>query len=191
MIMKSGTIRKWARKAARAMDATTEKGLRNRVWIAVILSVAATMIDYYFVYPNYSALPDRIPTMHDWDGAATQWGDKSVFLEFEIQRLFSFIFTVGACWLLTNFFSQFMVRRVACFLIEVTMLCITTGVGISLVMLQIAMGDRSAKVSDYWEGVIMLVSIVLMLAELISDCIKIRKAQKAAESAQSHPDTSL
>lgn len=171
------TIKKWAGKAMRAMDATTDKGLRNRVWMAVILSIAATMVDYYFVYPNYSALPDRIPTMHDWDGAATQWGDKRVFLEFEIQRLFSFIFTVGICYLLTTFFNQFIVKRLACFFIETTMLCITTGVGISLVMLQIAMGDRSAKVSDYWEGVTMLVFFIMMLAELISDCIRIKKAQ--------------
>lgn len=174
--MNSAKIKDRARKAMLVMDATTEKGLRNRVWMAIILSIAATMIDYYFVYPNYSALPDRIPTMHDWEGAATQWGDKSVFLEFEIQRLFSFIFCVGACWLMTYFFNQFMVKRIACFLIEANMLCITTGVGISLVMLQIAMGDRSAKVSDYWEGVIMLVWLLLMLVELISDCIKIRKA---------------
>lgn len=170
-------LRNFAGAAMRAMDATTEKGLRNRVWISVILSIVATMVDYYFVYPNYSALPDRIPTMHDWDGAATQWGDKSVFLEFEIQRLFTFIFTIGACWLMTTFFKQFIVKRIACFFIETTMLCITTGVGISLVMLQIAMGDRSAKVSDYWEGVIMLFWLVIMLAELISDCIRIRKAR--------------
>lgn len=176
--MNSSKIKEKAGKAMLIMDATTEKGLRNRVWLAVILSIVATMIDYYFVYPNYSALPDRIPTMHDWDGAATQWGDKSVFLEFEIQRLFSFIFCVGACWLMTNFFKQFIVKRIACFFIETTMLCITTGVGISLVMLQIAMGDHSAKVSDYWEGMIMLFWLVLMLAELISDCIKIRKAAK-------------
>lgn len=178
-IMNWETIKKGAGKAMLAMDATTEKGLRNRVWMAIILSIAATMIDYYFVYPNYSALPDRIPTMHDWDGAATQWGDKSVFLEFEIQRLFSFVFTVGACWLMTHFFTQFTVKRLACFFIETTMLCITTGVGISLVMLQIAMGDRSAKVSDYWEGVVMLVFLAMMLAELIIDFIRIRKAQKA------------
>lgn len=171
-------IKAWAGAAMLAMDATTEKGLRNRVWMAVILSVAATMIDYYFVYPNYSALPDRIPTMHDWDGAATQWGDKSVFLEFEIQRLFTFVFCVGICWLMTHFFKQFIVKRIACFFIETTMLCITTGVGISLVMLDIAMGDRSAHVSDYWEGVIMLGWLVIMLAELVGDCIKLRKAGK-------------
>lgn len=170
-------ITTWAGKAMQAIDATTEKGLRNRVWIAVILSFAATMLDYYYVYPNYSALPDRIPTMHDWDGAATQWGDKSVFLEFEIQRLFSFIFCVGTCWLITNFFNQFIVKRIACFFIEATMLCITTGVGISLVMLQIAMGDRSAKVSDYWEMVIMLGWLAIMLTELIIDCIRIRKVR--------------
>lgn len=174
--MKLQKIKEWAGKAMSAMDATTEQGLRNRVSIAIVLSVVATMVDYYFVYPNYSALPDRIPTMHDWDGAATQWGDKRIFLEFEIQRLFSFIFCVSACWLMTHFFKQFTVKRIACFFVETMMLCITTGVGISLVMLQIAMGDRSAKVSDYWEGVIMLVWLVIMLAELISDCIKIRKA---------------
>lgn len=162
-------------KAMAAIDGSSEKGVRNRLWVAIILSIVAILSDYLVLYPNYSALPDTVAFERDWHGAVTRWADKSVFLEFEIQRLFVLIFSVGIGWLLAHFRKTFMAKRLACFIIEMTMLAITTGVGISAVMLEIELGNLDAHVSDYWELVIMLFWAVIMSAELLYDWSNIRK----------------
>ena len=157
------------------VDGGNEKGIRCRFWFAVLLSVIAIAVDTALVYSNYDYLPRTVPVLSDWDGVVQEWGPKTEFWQYEIQRIILLILCLIVGFLIVLLNPQSIIaKRTKCLLAETAMLIITTGVGISTVQLQLALGDYTQEISDYWEVTIMLGWFALSLVEYGFDVRKLR-----------------
>lgn len=170
------------RKLSVMMDATTSIGRRTRFWIAVIFSIAAISVDSFMIWSNYDYLPARVGVLHDWDGVPQEWGDKSLFIRYCIERALIFILWVSAGWTLLHFKREsVIVKRFVVLLLEIAMLAVTTCVGISIAVMQSSLGVKDASVSEHYEYIVMSFWVVIMVAEFVSDILKLKKGNKTKE----------
>ncbi|MCQ2059142.1 MAG: hypothetical protein MJY71_04835 [Bacteroidaceae bacterium] len=161
------------------LSGRNRKGMRNRLIIAVSLSVIAILVDSYLVYTNYEYLPSHIGTYYNWDYVATVTKPKSVFWNYEMQRFVVLAVMVCAGWLTYSRDKASPVRfRVFTLLSEIANLIILTGVGISVIMLAISRGDSTKTVSDNVEFSVMYVWLTILLLEFFFD-IRFLKQNKA------------
>lgn len=152
------------------LSGRNRKGMRNRLIIAVSLSVIAILVDSYLVYTNYEYLPSHIGTYYNWDYVATVTKPKSVFWNYELQRIAVLAVLVCAGWWIYVRNRASLIRfRIFALLAETANLIILTGVGISVIMLAISRGDTTSKVSDYVEIAVMYVWLVILLFEFFFD----------------------
>ena len=161
------------------MSGRNWKGMRNRIVLATVLSVVAIAVDSYMVYKDYDYLPSFVATTFEWSGIALNLEHKSVFIDYEIERVIVLCLFLAVGYLIYRRDKTSIVRfRTFSLLAETANLVILTGVGVSCVMLALSMGDKSQSVSDYWEFTIMFFWLALSLVEYYFD-LRFFKNQKA------------
>lgn len=176
-------VKKHGGTLASYMDTKTARGMRNRYWIAIITTIVAILVDTVMVSYNYQYIPRLVPILSDWDCNVVQWGSKTVFWEYEIQRVALLVGSILIGWLLRRMKPQSAIlRRTECLIVETAMLLITTGVGISIATLALVMGDKTQRISDYWETTIMTFWFLLLLVEYITNIVFLHKQAKAPQS---------
>ena len=165
---------------AKGMSGRNAKGIRNRLVLAIVMSVIAILVDSYLVYTNYDYLPSNIGTWYDWDSIATVTEHKSVFWKYELQRIVGLLVFIVAGWMVYARNKKSLIRfRTFTAIVETANLVILTCVGISIIMLTISIGDQTRTVSDYWEAVVMYIWFIILLIEYISDIRFLKKENEA------------
>lgn len=159
-----------------ALSGRNMKGIRNRIILAVVVSLIGIGIDTYLVFTNYDYLPSLIGTNYGWDYAASVVESKSVFWDYEVQRLVLLLIFVIVGWLIRRSDTTSIIRfRTFQVLAETANLIIMTGIGISIVMLYISLGDDSKKLSESLDCIVMLVWLGILIVEYIFDLKFLRK----------------
>lgn len=153
-----------------ALSGRLRKGMKLRFVIAVALAVTAILVDSYMVYTNYDYLPSYVGTYYNWDYVATVIKPKSVFWNYEMERIAILLIFVGIGLVVYSRNKASLIRfRSLTFLAETANLIIMTGVGVSIIMLAISTGDTSQQVSDNVEFIVMIVWFAILLVEYIFD----------------------
>lgn len=161
-----------------ALSGRNMRGIRNRIILAVVVSLISIGIDTYLVFTNYDYLPSLIGTNYGWDYAASVVESKSVFWDYEVQRLVLLLIFVIVGWLIRRSDTTSLIRfRTFQMLAETANLIIMTGIGISIVMLYISLGDDSKKLSESLDCIVMLVWLGILLVEYIFDLKFLRKGK--------------
>lgn len=178
------TIKQILQYISKHTEGTNYEGRRNRTWLAVILSIVSIAVDYTLVVMNYDYLPNRVAILYDWNNMPIAWADKSVFFEYETERvLLLVVLSLISVLIYKRKGGSAVAQRIICFLMEMTMLAITTGVGISIAALLVEMHDPEATVSDYWENAIMLFWAVVMTGEMLYDFYRMKQAETIQRTA--------
>ncbi|MDO5446422.1 MAG: hypothetical protein Q4F34_01410 [Prevotellaceae bacterium] len=172
-------VSKTARSIMKAMDASTPHGIRFRTRFAIICALVFIAIDTIFVTYNYKYIPNTVPILHDVNGVLVEERQKSVFFEYELERILMLIGTAIVAWLIKSRFKSIITyARTRCFLFDVVNLFITSLTGISMIELAIAKGEDPGTLSYFEEFMIFLFWFIVMLGEYINDVRKIRKYLK-------------
>lgn len=172
-----------------ALSGRVRKGMKTRLVLAISLAVIAILVDSYMVYTNYDYLPSYVGTYYNWDYVATVTKPKSVFWNYELERIAILLICVCAGMIVHSRNKASLVRyRIFTLLAETANLFILTGVGISLIMLAVSTGDNTQKVSDNVELTVMYVWLLILIVEFIFDIRFIKKDCSEALPAENEDD---
>lgn len=158
------------KKAAKYLMARCEEGIRIRLWMSVVMAVGALLVNVFYIKPEYDHLPKIVPLFFDMAGEIAQWGDKTLLYDYAEIRIAFFVIMVLIGWALCKSKNNSLLgKRQRLLVIDIANLVILTGVGMTLVYIEIAKGESSEKLSEEWEYLIMFVWLVVYIYEYISD----------------------
>lgn len=153
-----------------ALSGRKLKGMKTRYVLAIVLAILSILVDAYFLYTNYNYLPSQIGTIYDGTDIALVKEDKAVLWDYELQRIVILIVSVVVGLLVRAVNRASIVRRrISLLLVETASLIIMTGVGISMVLLALSLGDNSQKLSNFFEVAVGLLWLAILLVEFRSD----------------------
>lgn len=176
-------IQQFVAPLSSAMSGRNLKGIRNRTVFAVGITMIGIGIDTFFVFTHYDYLPSLIGTGYGWDYTASSVESKSVFWNYEVQRLVLLLIFAAVGWLIHRSDRTSITRfRTFQFLVETANLIILTGIGISVVMLYLSLGDEGKKLSETWDCVVMLVWFGILLVEYVFDLKFLRKEKTPTQT---------
>lgn len=158
------------KKVLEYLTARTQAGITARLWIAVLMSVAALLVNVFYISPEFDLLPQVVPLLFDVNGEIAEWGDRSLMSNFTVLRIVFFLIMLLIAWLIYKAKGCTLLgRRMGLLVVDIANLVITTVIGMSLVYLEIAHGDTTQKLSELWEYAVMLFWILILIVEYITD----------------------
>ena len=152
------------------LTARSEKGIKTRLWFAVLMSVAALLFNVLYISPQFEQLPQEVPLLFEVNGDVAEWGHQSMITDFAVHRAIFFIIMVFIGWAICRAMGNSLLgKRIRLLVIDIANMVVTTVVGITLVYMEIAKGDLTQKLSEHWEYAVMLFWIVIIIIEFVTD----------------------
>lgn len=162
-----------------------EKGIKVRLWMAVLSATAALLIDVFYIVPAYNSLPDEVPVLFDIYGKIAQMGDKSELGCYIVFRTaFFVIMTLIACGVCKYMGNTLHAKRIRFLPIDIANLVVVTGVGMALVYVEIAKGDLSQQLAEEWEYIVMLFWMMTLVVEFVTDKAIVRPKPQSDSVSQ-------
>lgn len=159
-----------AGKLMQYLVARSQTGITARLWMAILMSVAALLVNVFYIDPAYDSLPSIVPIEFDVDGEIDVWGHKTMLDDYAEVRIVFFLIMLVVGWVISKAKGHtLMGQRKGLLVVDIANLVITTGISMTLVYIQIAHGDTSQKLSEYWEYAVMLFWILILIVEYITD----------------------
>ncbi|MBQ0020612.1 MAG: hypothetical protein KBT39_08850 [Bacteroidales bacterium] len=158
------------KKILEYLTARSEKGIKIRLWFAILMSVAALLFNVLCISPEFDRLPQEVPLLFDVEGNVSVWGHKSMITDFAGLRALFFVVMSFIGWAICRGMGNSLLgKRIRLLVIDIANLVVTTCVAMTLVYMEIAKGDLTQKLSEHWEYAIMLFWIVVFIIEFITD----------------------
>lgn len=158
------------KKILEYLAARTPAGITARLWVAVLVTVAALLTNALYIAPQYDHLPAVVPLFFDIDGNVAEWGNRSEISHYAGIRTAFFVIMLLIAWAIYKAKGcTLAARRVGLLVVDIANLVITTGVSMTLVYIEIANGDTSQQLSEHWENAVMLFWLLLLVVEYITD----------------------
>ena len=158
------------------MTARTHAGIRVRLWMAVVMSVAALLFDFLYLQAEFDRLPDYVPLLFDLNGEIAEWGNKAMLNGLNETRLAFFLIMALIGWLIYVVKGRTLqAERVGLLFVDIANLVITTGVAMAAVYIEIAKGDINQKLAEEWEYAVMCFWLLTLIIEYIADKKYIKK----------------
>lgn len=152
------------------MMARNEKGITARLWMAVLMSVAALLVNIFYIDPAFDHLPSIVPLYFTADGEIAEWGHRSLIDDYDdIRVAFFIIMSLIGCGICRAMGNTLLGKRVRLLVIDIANLIITTGISMTLVYIEIAHGDTTQKLSEHWEYAVMLFWLAILIYEYYTD----------------------
>lgn len=165
------------KKISKYITARSLVGIRVRLWMAVLMSVGALLINFFYIKPEYDILPPIVPLSFTMEGEIAEWGRRSLLSDYAEMRTTMFVIMLLAAWCIARTKGGALSRkRLGLLVVDIANLMITTGVNMTLVYIQIANGDNSEKLSEHIEHAVMLFWAAILLLEYWDDRKRIAKA---------------
>lgn len=152
------------------MIARDKTGIRVRLWMAVLMSVAALLVNIFYIDPAYDSLPSIVPITFTPEGDIATWGHRSIIDDYDDIRVAFFLVMSLIGWGICRYKKNSLLgKRIMLLVIDIANLVITTGVGMTLVYIEIANGVSDEKLSEEWEYSVMLFWLLILVIEYITD----------------------
>ena len=165
--------------------ARSMKGIKTRLWIAILTSVCALLINFFYIKPEYDILPPIVPLSFTMDGEITEWGHRSIISDYAEIRTIFFVIMLLIAWCIAKTKGGTLLRkRLGLLIVDTANLVITTGVNMTLVYIQIANGDGSEKLSEHIEHAVMLIWIAILIVEYWDDRKRITQSTKPVSNIE-------
>lgn len=164
------------RKIFELLTARTQAGITARLWMAVLMSVAALLVNFFYIRPEYDVLPPIVPISFDMFGEIEEWGAKHIVYDYaEIRAVFFVIMLVIGYVIGRTGDGSLLRKRMRLLVVDIANLIITTVVNMTLVYIQIANGDNSEKLSEHLEFAVMLFWLLILVVEYKKDIPYLKK----------------
>lgn len=158
--------------------ADTETGIATRMWMAVLTSVAALLFNVFYLQVEFDQLPEHVPLLFDINGEIAEIGHKSALNGYTEVRVAFFLIMVFIGWVTCKVKGgTLMAKRIRLFIIDIANLCITTGVTMAAVYIEIAKGNGDEKLAEECEYAIMGFWLLTLIYEFIIDKRRIQKGE--------------
>lgn len=158
------------KKILHYLTARSEKGIKTRLWFAVLMSVAALLFNVFCISPEFDRLPQEVPLLFDIEGNVAEWGHKSMITDFAGLRALFFVgMALIGCAICRFMGNSLMGKRIRLLVIDIANLVVTTCVGITIIYMEIAKGNHAQKLSEHWEYAVMLFWLVILIIEFVTD----------------------
>lgn len=158
------------RKILEYLTARTQTGITARLGMAVLMSVAALLVNVFYIRDEFDRLPQVVPFLFDADGEIIGWAKRSHISDFAELRIAFFVIMLIIAWVIYRAKGRtLMGQRIGLLVVDIANLVITTVVGMSLVYIEIANGDTTKKLSEHWEYAVMSFWILTLVIEYITD----------------------
>lgn len=152
------------------VTARTHGGITARLWTAVVVSVAALLLDFFYLGAEFQKLPAQVPLLFDVYGEIAVWGDKSELSGFAEARVaFFVIMALIGCVICKVKGGTLMAQRIRLLMVDIANLVITTGVAMAAVYIEIAKGGSNEKLAEEWEYAVMCFWLLTLVVEFITD----------------------
>lgn len=159
-----------ANKLMQYLVARSQTGITARLWMAVLMSVAALLVNVFYIDPAYDSLPAIVPIEFNADGEIDVWGHKTILDDYAEVRIVFFLSMLFIGWVISKAKGNtLMGQRMGLLVVDIANLIITTGISMTLVYIEIAHGDTTQKLSEYWEYSVMLFWILILIIEYATD----------------------
>lgn len=157
------------------LTARTQAGIRVRLWMAVLMSVTALLVNVFYIKEEFDRLPQVVPVLFDMYGEIVGWGHRSLISDYAEIRTIFFLVMLLTGWVIYKAKGcTLMGQRLGLLVVDIANLVITTVVGMSLVYIEIANGDTTEKLSEHWEYAVMLFWMLTLIVEYFADKKHIR-----------------
>lgn len=158
------------KKIIEYLTARNEIGIKLRLWMAMIMSVAALLVNVFYIAPEYDRLPQVVPLFFDMFGEIAEWGHKSMLNDYAEIRIVFFIIMVIIAWALCRKKGNNLLgKRIRLLVVDIANLVITTGISMTLVYIEIAHGTSTEKLSEHWEYTVMFIGLLFIIIEYVTD----------------------
>lgn len=158
------------KKIAYYVTARTQGGITARLWMAVVMSVGALLVDVFYLQAELQKLPTQVPLLFDIYGDIAEWGDKSALEGYTELRIAVFvIFSLIGCAICKMKGFTLMAQRIRLLWVDIANMIVTTGVAMAAVYIEIAKGDFNQKLAEEWEYAVMIFWILTLVIEYIYD----------------------
>lgn len=152
------------------LTARSREGINCRLWIAVVMSVAALLVNIFYIKEEYDHLPAIVPHSFDMYGEIAEWGHRSLISDYAELRIVFFLMMLIIGWVLCRMRGGSLLgQRIRLLVVDIANLVITTGISVTLVYIEIAKGDTTQKLSEHWENSVMLFWLLILVIEYITD----------------------
>lgn len=152
------------------MTARTHAGIRVRLWMAVVMSVAALLFDFFYLQDEFDRLPEYVPLLFDLNGEIAEWGHKAMLDDLNETRLAFFLIMALIGWLVYVVKGRTLqAERIGLLIVDIANLVVTTGVAMAAVYIEIAKGDINQKLAEEWEYAVMIFWLLTLVFEFIVD----------------------
>lgn len=157
-------------KYMKYLMARSREGIKIRLWFAVGLAVISLLINLFYIKPEYDRLPQVVPVFFDMYGNIAEWGHRSMLNDFAEIRIIFFVIMLLVGWGCCKVKGGGLLgRRLQLLVVDIANLVIMTGVGMTLVYIEIAKGDETQTLSEHWEYTVMLFWLVIFIIEYVTD----------------------
>lgn len=158
------------KKIAYYVTAQTPGGITARLWMAVVMSVGALLVDVFYLQSELQKLPTQVPLIFDIYGEIAEWGDKSALEGYTELRVAVFvILSLIGCAICKMKGCTLMAQRIRLIWVDIANMIVTTGVAMAAVYIEIAKGDFNQKLAEEWEYAVMFFWILTLVIEYIYD----------------------
>lgn len=158
------------KKILEYLTARTRAGINARLWMAVLMSVAALLVNVFYIAPQYDILPYTVPLFFDMYGNVAEWGNRSEINHFAEIRIGFFVVMLIVGWVIYKAKGcTLLARRAGLLAVDIANLIITTGISVTLVYIEIANGDNAQQLSEHWEYLVMSFWLLCLVVEYITD----------------------
>lgn len=152
------------------LTARSREGINCRLWLAVAVSIAALLVNVFYIKEEYDHLPAIVPHSFDMFGEVAEWGHRSLISDYAEVRIVFFIIMLLIGWALCRMRGgSLWGQRIRLLVVDIANLVITTGISMTLVYIEIAKGDTTQKLSEHWENTVMLFWLLILIIEYITD----------------------
>lgn len=159
-----------AKKLMSYLVARSQTGITARLWMAILMSAVALLVNVFYIDPAYDSLPTIVPIEFNADGDIAVWGHKTALDDYAGVRIVFFLSMLLIGWVISKAKGNtLMGQRMGLLVVDIANLVITTGISMTLVYIEIAHGDTSQKLSEHWEYAIMLFWILTLIIEYATD----------------------
>lgn len=152
------------------LTARSRVGINCRLWLAVVVSTAALLVNIFYIKEEYDHLPAIVPHSFDMFGEVAEWGHRSLISDYAEVRIVFFLIMLLIGWILCKLRGGSLLgQRIRLLVVDIANLVITTGISMTLVYIEIAKGDTTQKLSEHWEYIVMLFWLLILVIEYITD----------------------
>lgn len=167
------------KKILHYVTANTPTGITFRLWMAVLVPVAALLFDVFYLQEEFKSLPAQVPLFFDVYGNVAEMGNKSDLEGFTETRVAFFLIMLVIGFAICKLKGgTLMAKRIRLLVIDIANLVITTGVGMAAVYIEIAKGNVEEKLAEEWEYAVMIFWLLTLIYEFIVDRRHIKAEEK-------------